>query len=44
VVYRTGFVEATDARTNLWSRFCVAPVAAAEWTVVMVLPKTSGGP
>jgi hypothetical protein len=32
-------VEETDERTNKWSRFCVAPVPAADWTVVIVLPK-----
>ena len=39
---KSGVVEEKDFRTNLWSRFCVAPVAAADWTVVIVLPKTSG--
>lgn len=38
---KAGFVEEKDFRTNQWSRFCVAPVAAADWTVVIVLPKTS---
>ena len=30
--------------TNQWSRFCVCPVAEADWTVVIVLPKSPGGP
>jgi predicted Ser/Thr protein kinase len=41
---KTGFVEEPDFRTRQWSRFCVAPVASADWTVVIVLPKSSGGP
>jgi len=37
---KIGFVEELDPRTKLHSRFCVAPIPAAEWTVVIVLPKT----
>jgi hypothetical protein len=36
---KIGFVEEVDSRTGRHSRFCVAPIPSAEWTVVIVLPK-----
>ncbi|MBI3854193.1 MAG: protein kinase, partial [Planctomycetes bacterium] len=35
---QTGFVVEKDFRTDRISRFCVAPVPSAEWSVVIVLP------
>jgi hypothetical protein len=35
----TGFVEGVDFRLGKPARFCVCPVPAADWTVVIVLPK-----